>query len=177
MLSALPASLQLIVVVLLVLATQGWASSAQVMMDPSTAVILGLGRQAVTRIQVSGVEDLFGYQLELHYDPSVVHAEDLELGDFISSDWVLEDHIDNADGVVVVGVSQRNPTPPRDGSGVLVGIRWKGVSPGTTDLALSEVKLAKPGGERIPVDVRSGQIEVVQQEDLQYTFLPMVVGE
>ena len=66
-----------------------------------------------------------GYQLELQYDPAIVRVESMELGPFISLDWVLDGDIDNTTGVIPVAVSQRHPAPPGAGEGRLAQVRWR----------------------------------------------------
>ncbi len=156
------------------LSARGWASGATVSVDPPEAVILGSGSVGVTDLRVAEVENLYGHQLELHYDPAIVSAESIELGPFISPDWVLDQDIDNTTGVIAIAVSQRNPTPPRDGEGRLAQVRWRGESPGTSALTLMDVKLAEPGGVRIPVEVESGAIEVLPAEAILRLYVPLI---
>ena len=67
-----------------------------------------------------------GYQLELQCDPAIVRVESMELGPFISLDWVLDGDIDNTTGMIAVAVSQRHPAPPGPGDGRLAQVRWRG---------------------------------------------------
>ena len=161
-------------VIVATLAARGWASGATVCVYPPEAVILGTASASVTDVRVQEVENLYGYQLELHYDPAIVHAESIELGPFISPDWVLDQDIDNTTGVIALAVSQRHATPPRDGEGRLAQVRWRGESPGTSALTLTDVKLAEPGGVQIPVDVESGDIEVVPADSILELYMPLI---
>jgi hypothetical protein len=161
-------------VIVATLAARGWASGATVSVDPPEAVILGTTGAGETDVRIQEVENLYGYQLELHYDPAIVHAESIELGPFISPDWVLDQEIDNTTGVIALAVSQRHATPPRDGAGRLAQVRWRGESPGTSALTLMDVKLAEPGGVQIPVEVESGDIEVVPADAILELYMPLI---
>ena len=161
-------------VIVTTLAARGWASGAAVSVDPPEAVILGTTGAGETDVRVQEVEDLYGYQLELHYDPAIVSAESIKLGPFISPDWVLNQEIDNTTGVIALAVSQRHATPPRDGEGRLAQVSWRGQSPGTSPLTLLGVKLAEPGGVQIPVDVESGSIEVLPADAILDLYMPLI---
>ncbi len=142
--------------------------------EPGERVVLGPGAAGFTDSRVADVENLYGHQLELPYDPAVVIAESIELDPFISPDWVLDEDIDNTNGVIAITVSQRHPTPARDGDGWLAQVRWQAMSPGTGTLTPMDVKLAEPGGARIPVEVASGEIDVLDETAMLRLYAPIV---
>ncbi|MFQ5459155.1 MAG: hypothetical protein ACE5EL_00010 [Anaerolineae bacterium] len=114
-------------------------------------VDVGLGSSAVLEVRVENVASLWGGQIALRYDPSVVQVVDdagapadaIEGGDFLDPVQVSEiiNTVDREAGRIEYAVALRhNPRRPVEaasGSGTLARIRLKGVAGGTTTLAFS----------------------------------------
>lgn len=148
-------SVMLAVVMVLLPVTQGavlmygWASSTVVAVDAVSRVILGAGSQGVTDLQVRDVEDLYGYQPELHFDPSIVRAERVDPGPVMARHWLLCNMVHNARGSSPSLWPRGIPRHP-GGSGRLAQVTWQGVASGTGDLTLVDVRPTMPEGSADP---------------------------
>ena len=152
------------------LATIGRANS------PTTAVSINpasqevcLGTTAVTDILVENMTDLYGFEFKITFDPTLVEVVDadptmagvqIQPGDFLSPDWLLENSVDNNSGTIRYALCQLNPSPPQSGDGVLATIIWRGKVMGTSPIAFTHVLLAGRDGIPIPADTQDGQITV-----------------
>ena len=151
-----------LVILLLVLLSLGRSSAASAQEETlvrcrlERAQIL-IGEQTTLIIEVQNVTDLYGYQLDLYFDPDVVQLsgtrqDDLEgmiLGTFLSPDFVVSNEIDNAFGVVYLALTQINPTPPRNGSGELARATVQGIDSGVSEFSFESVILANTQGNEI----------------------------
>jgi hypothetical protein len=120
-------------------------------------------------IVIEDVTDLYGFEYEITFDPTVLEVVDAEparegiqiqAGDFISPDWELENTVDIDGGTIAYALSQRNPSQPVSGDGILTVITWRGKAAGTSPITLAHVLLAAPGGVEIPASAEDGRIVV-----------------
>jgi hypothetical protein len=116
-----------------------------------------VGEQTTLFIEVLNVTDLYGYQLDLYFDPDVVQLsgvvqdgiEGMILGDFLSPDFVVNNEIDNEFGVVFIALTQINPSPARSGSGELARAVVSGIQPGVSEFSFESAILANSSGNEI----------------------------
>ncbi len=123
-------------------------------------------------ISVRDVQDLYGVDLLLSFDPELVQVEDADpsssgiqarLGDFLDPGLLLFNKADNTAGTYHFVMSQYNPSEPKTGEGVILVITFRGVGEGVSPLTVTGLKLASREGTEIsssPVDstltVRAG---------------------
>lgn len=132
---------------------------------------IGQGLTGTVSVAVEGVRDLYGADIQVRFDPTLLRAEDanpskpeiqLRVGTFLSPDFVIRDSIDNASGSVHYAVTQLNPSPARDGDGILFTIEFRALGgTGSTDITVTSASLATRGGERIPHEVDPGRVTLV----------------
>jgi hypothetical protein len=124
-------------------------------------------------IVIEDVADLYGFEFEITYDPTLLEVVDadparegvqIRPGDFLSPDWELQNRVDNDRGRIAYALSQRNPSQPISGDGILVVIAWRAKATGTSPIALIHVLLAAPAGVEIPASPQDGRIVVAASE-------------
>jgi hypothetical protein len=154
-------------------ATTGWAQEGVIVRPEPLSQEIGTGSSGVIKILVENVTDLYGVEFQLTFDPTVVEVVDadpvkpggqIQPGDFLSPDWLLENEVDNNKGTIAYALSQQSPSPPRSGSGTLAIITWRGKVVGMSPIQLTHVLLGAPGGVEIRAGVEDGQIVVVSTE-------------
>jgi hypothetical protein len=130
---------------------------------------LDVGEDASMEVMIRDVSNLFGFQMMIEFDPALLAVQDadtsseevqIELGDFVSPDWILKNEVDVENGVIQLAVCSRAPSRPAGGDGVLATVTWQGLAAGTSDIALSDVLLSTPRGESIPVQTEAAQVTV-----------------
>ena len=128
------------------------------------------GQTAPLSVAVTDVQDLYGLELHLRFDPAVVQVADADpgkdgiqvaAGDFLSADFVAQNQADNQAGSIDYAVTQVNPNEPRSGSGTLLVIRFQGgAAGGASPLEVTNGLLTTRDGDLIPVTFASGEVRV-----------------
>jgi LysM repeat protein len=134
-----------------------------------TSQSIAVGAQTTVTLSLENVQDLYGYQTAIVFNPSLLEVVDanpsqtgiqVELGTFVKPDFVAQNNADNNVGAIVCVVSQVAPTPAASGSGNLLTITFKGKAQGVSDVRFTELKLASVDGSAIAVTRFDAQITV-----------------
>ena len=131
---------------------------------------LPVGQTAPLVVHVSDIQGLYGFEIHLSFDPTVVEVIDADPntsgvqigpGDFLSPDFVVQDRADNQAGTVDFVVTQLNPTEAKSGSGTLLTLSLRGLAANrTSQVAVTKSKFANRNGEVIPVTIVGGEVSV-----------------
>jgi surface antigen len=136
---------------------QASAQVATVGVLPETQPIT-VGNEVKAAIEVAEVSDLYGFQLDLTYDPLILEYVSWESGAFLGADyWVSPDTstpgtIENAAAV------RTTPGVTVSGTGTLVTVTFRAISAGGSRIGLENVKLADNEGNEIPFTTHDGTI-------------------
>lgn len=123
-----------------------------------TSQTINVGAQTTVALYLENVQDLYGYQTAIVFDPSLLEVIDadpskagiqVELGTFLQPDFSPQNNADNNVGAVVCVVSQLAPTSAVSGSGTLLTITFRGKAQGTSSVRFTELKLARVDGSEI----------------------------
>jgi len=135
-----------------------------VRVDPAQIAFTSIGQKDTVEVWVDNVTNLGAFEFNVVYDPAVVQAQSVELGEFLGSTGRMTfsppGSIDNAQGRLIFGAvtfggpSQAGPT----GSGILARIIFIAQTPGTSVMRLEKVKL---------VDVRDNVMANVRLDPAQ----------
>ena len=144
---------------------------APVVMLGNGPLTVASGQAAPFTVSISGVQDLYGFDLQLRFDPTVLEVVDSDVstpgiqvvaGNFLSPDFVVRNQADNQAGTVEFVVTQLDPSPARSGSGTLFTVSFRGLGPGgTSQVTAGRSKLADRNGVLIPATVAPGEMRVV----------------
>jgi hypothetical protein len=102
---------------------------------------VGLGQIETVKIVIENVKELYGGEVHLKFDPSVVEVVDADPskdgiqitpGDFLKPDFVAVNKADNISGTIDYALTQLNPTPAANGSGVFMTVQFRGKALGKT---------------------------------------------
>jgi general secretion pathway protein D len=122
------------------------------------------GGSTTADIFIDNVTGLWGAEVQLRFDPTLVQGVQIEAGSFPSPDFVVVNEVDNEAGIVNYAVAQLAPKEPVNGSGVLASITFQGVSSGNSVLTLSVVNLSTKQGQPILVTSQGDQTAVTAGE-------------
>jgi hypothetical protein len=111
-------------------------------------------------------EDIYAGELELHFDPAVLHALDAVEGGFLSQDGAGTfpiANIDNAAGMISFASSRYGVKTGVTGSGSLAGVTFRHVGCGLTALDLQNAVLVGPSDppQPVPALMADGTIDVI----------------
>ncbi len=128
-----------------------------------------------TTVEISLVQNLGAFAIELSFDANLLQVTSLSLGSFLGSTgrtiFPLINNFDNTIGLIEYAVTTLGSEPPGpDGDGVLLIIEWISTSSGnneiSTDLILQNIQIAEPNGSVIPVDIINGTVTILFPEIL-----------
>lgn len=144
------------------------AASATAALTPSSQSI-NVGQVTTVALQVQNVDNLFGYQVAIIFDPSLLEVIDADatkpgvqvaLGTFLKADFVQQNGADNIVGAIVCVVSQLAPSPAVTGSGTLLTITFRGKAQGVSNVRFTDLRLARSDGTEITTTRTDAQIAV-----------------
>ena len=148
------------------------AQSQNVFFNPSSQQVEPL-EVFTTTIEISDVENLGAFELEVYYNSDYISANSVTLGDFIGSTgrtvFPIENNIDNESGIISYAVSTIGPNPPGpNGNGILLIIEWFSSINTTKDitieLLLQNVQATEPDGTIIPLETTNAQVTILMPE-------------
>lgn len=120
-------------------------------------------------IHIADVEDLYGADVRLSYDPDVIEIVDAlpaggiqvqPLSSFMSPDLVLFNTVDPDAGTIWYAATQISPTLEVSGSGVIASFEVRGLEAGTSPLEVTYQKLVRRDGTTITATPVDGVVHV-----------------
>jgi general secretion pathway protein D len=121
-------------------AAQG-APTAKIRFEPQS-LSLKAGQTATIGVVVENVNDLFSIPLLLQYNPAVISIEEVQHGGFLSGgtqEIAIVQQVFKDKGQAIISATRQPNTPGVSGSGTLIGIVVKGLSPGSSNLSIVQV--------------------------------------
>jgi hypothetical protein len=153
------------------LGSSAMAQSAQVHFEPAQ-ITVGEGSTSAVSIRVEDVQKLYGLDIRLEFDPTVVEVVDsdestegvqVRPGDLLKLDFLVRNSADNANGTVWFALAQMNPSEEVTGSGDAFVVTFRGLRKGATSpLKITYVKMSNRMGESIPANAEDGGVSVVE---------------
>jgi hypothetical protein len=132
----------------------------QVSVTPSPAQV-PLCQTAQVAVQIADVQELYGFDIELAFDPNTIAVDQLTFGTFLDSGFTLIKQANNISGTVRYVMTQVNPSLPKSGSGVLFNLVLRGKRiAATSPLTLTSTTLAHANGGVFTATLVSGSVAV-----------------
>lgn len=155
-----------------------------VRVSPAEVTLLP-GESQTVEILVDDVGGLYGFALEISFDPAALTVPDssLEQGGFLSTDQniIFINQVDNDRGLIEFVMTQKrdpitDPFPlPRDGSGALIRFQILAKNhPGESNLNASHVLLSDRDGVEIPAEKEDGVVHITSEGDQFFVYLPLI---
>ncbi len=181
----------LAVVILLVGPASAAAPGQDAIVRPDPLVsTVPLGGQVVVSIYIQDVQNLYGADIRLGFDPAVLEVQDMNaavsgvqiqpLSIFLNPDFVVRNSacnvVDSAcptAGIVRYAVTQVNPSAPVSGSGAVAAVTFKRLTPDVTTLRIIAHDLSDRYGVVIPSVTQDGSVEL---PGLHKHYLPFILA-
>lgn len=152
---------------------QAQAASLNAVATPNPATV---GQVVELDVQLADVTDLYTYQFSLSFDPTVLQASSVSLGDFLGGTYNSLGTIDNAAGTVsYVFSSLLGSISGVSGTGILGSVSFQTIGAGNSAITFSDVLVLDSGGLDIATTVNTGNIEVSAVPEPS-TYLMLGVG-
>jgi hypothetical protein len=118
------------------------------LLSPSDTTV-ARGKAFPLRIQVYGVEDLFGATLRLEYDPEELEVVKVEQGTFLGQETLFFSKVDS--NLVILGITRKQGEAGVSGSGRLGTIYFRPLTSQISEISYVEdwIKLIQTDGEDV----------------------------
>jgi hypothetical protein len=136
-----------------------------------TDIVVPLADEATVEISTSNISNLYGAQMELHFDPAKVEVVDADSstagiqvapGTCPAPDLMVMNSVDNVNGIISYAATSLAPSQPCDG-GVVMSITLRGLAaPQTAALDFVEWQLSASDGLEIPAHARGGTLHILE---------------
>lgn len=138
--------------------------------DPPTLEV-GQGQVEALNILIENAQDAYGIEVRAKFDPSVIEIADADPakdgvqmipGDFIKPDFLVRNTADNKQGTLQYVITEVNPTPPANGTGVVFTVLIRGRALGKkSSFTIEFVDIADRHGTKLAVKSQNGTVSVV----------------
>ena len=116
-------------------------------------------------VQVSEIEDLAGWELNLHFDSAIIEITSVQEGSLTKTagdaSFFQDGEIDNGNGVVRGLVSAYLKVGGIRGSGSILHVSARAKAEGVSFLRLENASFGNSAGNAIPIETVSGQVIVI----------------
>ena len=131
--------------------------------DPATSDVT-VGQSFTLDVDVSGATDLYGYQFDLGFDPSILQATTITEGGFLTgvgATTFFPGSIDNVGGDISFNADILNGAASgAAGSGVLITFGFTAIGSGSSSVDIFNVTALNSFGEGLTVDTNGGTVDV-----------------
>lgn len=147
-----------------------------VRVSPALVYLEG-GQTTTIEIWVDDVSDLFGFAVEIHFDPSKISAASTTLGGFLEPNTAIIDQIDTINGIIKYEMTQwGQETTSKSDSGVLITFEITLIQEvSETPLVIDSILLTDRNGVEIPCAVDHGKVRTPGLTPAFEIFLPLVM--
>jgi len=138
------------------------AATAKMRFEPPN-LSLKVGQTATIGVVVENVNDLYSIPMLLQYNPAVLSIEEVRHGGFLSGGTqeiaIVSQHFKDK-GQSIISATRQPNTPGVSGSGTLIGIVVKGISPGSSNLSIVQVNAKDSQQKLIPLVTSEATLQV-----------------
>jgi hypothetical protein len=147
------------------------AQPTTVRVSPETQTI-DVGDEAVVDIQIVEVSDLYGFQLDLTYDSSILEYVSWSPGPFLGGSifWIPPDT--STPGVIKsIAAARTTPGVTVSGTGTLITVTFRAIAGGSSTISIENLKLADDEAHEISSTAQDGGVEVGEY----FIYLPFIM--
>lgn len=141
---------------------QAGSPAAQLQFQPRSITIKP-GDTVTLGLAVNDVKDLYSIPMMIQYNPSVIQIEDVRNGGFLSGgtqEIAIVQRIDQQKGQLIVSATRQPKTPGVNGSGTLLGITLRALTPGSSPLQVVMVNAHNSQQQTIPMVTGVATVQV-----------------
>jgi len=149
---------------------RGDPASTLVFVDPSSQTVDAVGDSFIVNVSIADVSNLYGYELKLYYNSTLVNGTSVAEGSFLRGDgstfWNVvnfTDHYNSTEGVLFFFDLLTMNVSGVTGGGVLASITFKSVALGNCLVHLEGVKLSDPDSSEISHTDLDGTFTVIPE--------------
>ena len=134
-----------------------------VRISPSPIVSPDVENNLAVKINISGVQNVAGYQTTVHFNPTALRYVESENGTYLPTGSIFVLPVVNANQVTLAATSLSGES---DGAGTLATLTFEVVAVKPSQITLSDVMIMKQDLTSIPIIVKNGDVVVSSEEAL-----------
>ncbi len=135
-------------------------AGASVVVSPASQSV-EMGQPAQVAINVNNVAGLYGAEVHIRFDPTVLKVAAITPGSLMDpAHRSVISHHDNTAGTIDFAVTLLAPAPAVSGSGTLFTVRFDTLKDGTSAVDITNAILVSAEGVQIPAAVSDGEVDV-----------------
>ncbi len=142
----------------------GMASADSVSLNVSSAASVPQGNNFTVDVNISGVTDLYDFQFDLSFDPTILQVTNIAEGAFLpgsGATFFLPGFIDNSAGTITFNADTLEAAiPGANSAGTLIEFSFDASSVGTSFLNLDNIILQDSQGNLISSSTTNGSVTV-----------------
>lgn len=152
---------------------------AVVKIEPAV-LLVEPGGVVTASIVITDVAGLYGADVRLTFDPSLVSVVDADTGasgvqitpgPLLASPFIVLNRAENMTGTIAYAATMINPSLPITGGGVLYLVQFRGILTGVMPLTISAAELSTRTGSTLSRSLENGLIKI---GPLNRTWFPMI---
>ena len=117
-----------------------------------------VGQLITVNISISNVDDLYGWQIRLEWNPQILNFSSVSEGDFLKKHGqTFFSHKLNETGYLILDCTLVGDLPGVSGSGTLATVEFYVKEAGASQLRLTETVLVNSSEDLIPHTIKNGQ--------------------
>jgi len=117
-----------------------------------------VGQLITVNISISNVDDLYGWQIRLEWNPQILNFSSVSEGDFLKKHGqTFFSHKLNETGYMILDCTLVGDLPGVSGSGTLATVEFYVKEAGASQLRLTETVLVNSSEDLIPHTIKNGQ--------------------
>jgi hypothetical protein len=140
-----------------------------VSIEPSTQIV-NVGQSFTLDVKVSDVVDLYGFQFDLIFSPSILASTGMAEGGFLATGgatFFIPGLIDNLTGTIsFIANTLLGPDPGVNGTGILASFDFVATGSGTSPVTLSNVLLLDSTLAEIPSTTANATVKSFQPTEV-----------
>jgi len=118
-------------------------------------------------VNVENAPLIYGADIRLSFDPTVLEVIEMEAGSFIDREQglILQEAHDNQKGSVDYALALRHPAPPVEGRGTLLSVTFQAKNAGQTHVRLEQGQFGTQKGEVIDASLDEVMLDFTENEE------------
>ena len=146
---------------LLALPFRAAQAQAQTVLSVSpSSTTLQAGQSATLAVRITDVQNLYAYDITLHYDPSIIEVTSIDNGSFFKGGFTAAQILDKTAGTAQLAFTSIPPFNVQSGSGELATFKLKAKAGGSARISIENIQLLRKDATAISATSTSGQVTV-----------------
>jgi hypothetical protein len=144
-------------VIVLIWGTSCAPSEPVIKVEPPSSLVQE-NHTARVSVMVENITNLIAFEVHLSFDANALEVTELNNGDFVQADFIVQSAFNNAAGTIDYAMAQIG-RPPANGSGTLFEIVFRAKAQGKSDIRFRGTQTAPAGA--LLSDANGGAIQAV----------------